>query len=133
MRPLDDYKDIDDLQRILIEQFNRNLGSVYAGLRNLRHQNRKSLKCERSAHQPIPDISNALHSVPRSMLRLNRGRSVAIEGLPYSGKSSAGALYLRGANGAALFKCVLWYEAQRGDTLEEMDWPNSRVSSRRSG
>ena len=67
VRPLDDYKDIDDLQRILIEQFNRNLGSVYSGLRNLRHQNRKSLKCERSAHQPIPDISNALHSVPRSI------------------------------------------------------------------
>ena len=41
---------------------------------------------------------------------MNRGGCVAIEGLPYSGKSLAGALYLRGANGAALFKCVLWYK-----------------------
>jgi predicted kinase/tetratricopeptide (TPR) repeat protein len=119
VRPLDNYKDTEDLKRIVLDQFNRDLGLV---LKTAQSKSPESEFAEvRALRAPAysgyierAELAAEIHAAVESE------PIVAIEGLPCSGKSSATALYLRGPKAAALFKSTLWYEAQRGGTLQDV-------------
>jgi predicted kinase len=118
VRPFDNYKDLDHLRSILLDQFSLNLGPVLRAAQTeppgSQLAEARALRAPSySGHIERAALSAEIHAAVES------ASIVAVEGLPNSGKSSASALYLRGAKGAALFKSVLWYAAQRGDTLND--------------
>ncbi len=119
VRPLEKYNGIEDLKRIVRDQFNRDVASI---LRAAKPAARESeVKEVRALRAPAyggyierAALSAEIHAAVQG------APIVAVEGLPGSGKSAAVALYVRSASGVAMFKTALWYEAQPADTLQDL-------------
>jgi predicted kinase/tetratricopeptide (TPR) repeat protein len=120
VRPLDNYKDAEDLKRIVLEQFDRDVGSVLKAARSVMVES--ELTEVRAFRPPTysgyierAQLSSNIHAAVES------GPIVAVAGLAGSGKSSATALYVRGAQAGRLFKAPLWYEVPRDrNTLQDL-------------
>jgi len=119
VRPLENYKDLEDLQRIVLDQFNRDLGSVLKASQAEAVQPQvKPVRALRpppfAGYMERVALSTEIHASAQA------APIIAVEGLPLSGKSTAVALYLRSAGFSTLFKSAFWHDAQRADTLQDL-------------